>query len=475
VRSDLADSRLDIIEFTLMSKRSTLLFLAILVFALRLGIVSAGGIWYVAPNGQDTNTCQSAATPCLTIQVAVGKAASGDTITIAAGVYHENVDIVDKNLTLVGASAATTIIDGGGISITSNVNASRLTIRKGGGVFIETTGVVQLSDLIISNNTRGIFNFGNLTVRDTTIDGNDGAVSVGGGLWNRLGAQATLTNVTISHNKARFDGGGVMNSGTLSLSNAVVSSNVVSETTAPAADGEGGGINNDGTLALTNAFVSNNSAAYGGGGIANTGHAIMSALTISGNTAIIGAGIDNYQVNATNVLTLTNATITGNTGSLAGGGMTSINSDVTLTNVTISNNTADQARALYVAGTTRLRNTIISSSIPASNCTLNEPIISLGHNLENGNACGLSGSGDRANANPLLGPLQQNGGFALTQALLPGSPAIDAGANVGCPATDQRGRLRPFDGDKNGSAICDIGAYELNPLAKALYIPLVKK
>src|SRR5262249_3176953 len=154
------------------SKRSTPLFLAFLLFVLRWGMVGAGGTWYVAPNGQDTNTCQSAATPCLSIQGAVGKAASGDTINIAAGVYHGNVDIVGKNLTLVGASAATTIIDGGGLSITSNVNASRLTVRNGGGVFIETTGVVQLSDLIINNNTRGIFNFGSLTVSDTTIDGN---------------------------------------------------------------------------------------------------------------------------------------------------------------------------------------------------------------------------------------------------------------------------------------------------------------
>jgi hypothetical protein len=458
-----------------MSKRSMLLSLAILLLALPWGVANAGGTWYVAPDGQNTNTSQSAAAPCLTIQAAVGKAASGDTINIAAGIYHENVDIVAKNLTLIGASPGTTIIDGGGISITSNVNASRLTVRNGGGVFIETTGIVQLSDLIISNNSRGIFNFGSLTVTGTTIDGNDGAVNVGGGLWNRPGAQATLTNVTISHNKARFDGGGVMNSGTLIMSNAIVSSNVVSETTSPGAEGEGGGIYNDGTLTMTNAFVSNNSAAYGGGGIANTGRATLNSVTISANTATIGAGIDNYQFDATSVLTLTNVTITGNTGSDIGGGMTSINSDVTLTNVTMSNNTADQASALYVAGTTRLHNTIITSSTPVTNCTLSVPIISLGHNLENGSACGLSGPGDLASANPLLGPLQQNGGFAPTQALLSGSPAIDAGANAGCPATDQRGRVRPFDGDKNGSAICDIGSYELNPLAKAFYVPLVMK
>src|SRR5262249_22731780 len=163
--------------------------------------------------------------------------------------------------------------------------------------------------------------------------------------------------------------GGVMNSGTLTMTNAIVSSNVVSETDQFGGEGEGGGIYNDGTLTLTTAVVSGNSAAHGGGGIANVGLATISQLTISRNTDLVGAGLDNYQVNGTNVLTLTNATITGNTGSLAGGGMTNINSSATLTNVTISANTASQASAIYVAGATRMKNTIVASGTPALNCT----------------------------------------------------------------------------------------------------------
>ncbi len=70
---------------------------------------------------------------------------------------------------------------------------------------------------------------------------------------------------------------------------------------------------------------------------------------------------------------------------------------------------------------------------------------------------------DLKNVNPLLGPLQDNGGLTDTHALLPGNPAVDAARNTACPFTDQRGVLRK-DGDKNGSVICDIVAYERNDL-----------
>jgi hypothetical protein len=90
--------------------------------------------------------------------------------------------------------------------------------------------------------------------------------------------------------------------------------------------------------------------------------------------------------------------------------------------------------------------------------------MSEGYNLSSDGTCGLIGPGDMQNTDPLLGPLQQNGGPTQTMALLPGSPAIDAGNPSGCTdsnshllKTDQRGMPRP---DKEDTGGCDIGAFE---------------
>jgi hypothetical protein len=119
----------------------------------------------------------------------------------------------------------------------------------------------------------------------------------------------------------------------------------------------------------------------------------------------------------------------------------------------LANNQAPAGGGIF--GAAVLNNTIVANNTP-HNCST--PAAALEHSLDGDGTCGGSP------VDPLLGPLQDNGGDTLTHALLRGSPAIDAGDNAFCTLpTDQRGEpfARKVDGDANGSVICDIGAFEL--------------
>ena len=209
-------------------------------------------------------------------------------------------------------------------------------------------------------------------------------------------------------------------------------------------------------LRLTDsAVVGNTNAGCCGGGIdSNSGGSLtLDRTTVSGNTGSSGGGIW-VAINAT----LTNTTISGNTATSEGGGIYNEFGTSTLTNTTIVSNTAPAGTGGGITNydTTQLKNSIVANNTGGNCATFSAPT-SLGHNLESGTDCAFNGPGDLQSTNPMLGPLVNNGGQTETHALLPGSPAIDAGDNVGCPATDQRGVSRP-----QGLA-CDIGAYEFQP------------
>ena len=158
--------------------------------------------------------------------------------------------------------------------------------------------------------------------------------------------------------------------------------------------------------------------------------------------------------------------MSGNTSVQEGGGIVN---PTTLNNVTITDNTSDNNRGsgVFAVANFTLKNTILAGN-NGNDCEINF-VTSEGHNiLGKDSACAFTAvSGDQVGTgaepiDPLLGPLQDNGGPTLTHALLAGSPALDAGnpaapgsGGDACVSGDQRGAIRP------GGAICDVGAFEL--------------
>ena len=180
--------------------------------------------------------------------------------------------------------------------------------------------------------------------------------------------------------------------------------------------------------------------------------------SINGNTAnALGAGGISTGVGT---VTFTNSTISGNTAiSGDGGGALISGGTVTFTNSTIGGNTATLGNGggiMSTGGQTDFKNTIIADN--ANTDCQGAGLNSLGNNLDRDNTCNLTKPTDLVGVDPLLSPLQDNGGPTETHALLAGSPAIDAGDDLAAPGTDQRGLTRP-QGDAS-----DIGAYEFQPV-----------
>jgi len=217
---------------------------------------------------------------------------------------------------------------------------------------------------------------------------------------------------------------------------ASISGLTISGGNAGAFDNNGGGLANFGTTTLTNCTVSGNSAGFRAGGLYNGGTLKMTNCTVSGNSAT-GGGVDNetyFNQGATAMLT--NCTVSGN----SGGGLVTHGAPVTLTNTIVAGNAGTDIFAGVVGDTGP-----DAPSLSGTNNLIGTGSAGALTNGINGNLIGVT--------DPLLAPLGNYGGPTQTVALLPGSPAINAGTNgPGIPTTDQRGLGRV--------GAVDIGAFE---------------
>ena len=154
-----------------------------------------------------------------------------------------------------------------------------------------------------------------------------------------------------------------------------------------------------------------------------------------------GAGIYN---SGDSTLTISNSTFSGNAASLSGGAIFNL-AALQLANSTLNDNSAGfLAGGIVNFGPLQIGNTILNAGASGVNLYVNGggTVTSLGYNISSDDAGGfLTGPGDQLFTNPMLGPLQDNGGPTFTHALLPGSPAIDAGDPnfTPPPLFDQRG------------------------------------
>jgi hypothetical protein len=419
-----------------------------------------------------------------------------------------NVHIDGPGPTLLTVLRRTDSGDYGIFTVAERVTASisGLTISNGlahpfgGGIF--NGGTLTVSNCTISGNSAvsysagggGIYNGWTLTIIDSTIVGNSASSGngtgsgSGGGILN--GGTLTITNSTISGNSASgigfaeaASGGGIDDGGPqTTISNSTISGNSVA---GPSYSYGGGIYREQGTLAVSDSTIADNSAtststgnAYGGGlYVVPYATVTIRTSTISGNSAAgvassssgVGGGIYGGA-------TVTNSTISGNsaTGSDSGGfgiggfgggicviygeTLTISDSTITLNSAAGSyfhNGSSNGGGILNQGGTTTTRNTIIAGNTVAQGPgpDVYGNMGSQGYNIL-GDTWGASGwtNTDLLRVDPLLGPLQNNGGPTQTMALQAGSPALGTGDPAQVNSPDQRGVPR--------TGGVDIGAYQ---------------
>jgi hypothetical protein len=385
------------------------------------------------------------------------------TVTLASGKL-----VVDKDLTIMGPGVSSLAISGGGFQVSGGVHFTllNLTIANGssdsGAGIYNGGGYLSVQNCLFARNTANgnpastngcggaVFNSGTATITSSTFAANSavgaagsdgtggpGSAGCGGAVYN-LG-NLELRDSTFLNNSVRGGPGGRGGDGMSSMTIAGPGGG-----DGPGGDGEGGALFNAGVATVVNStFTSNN--AYGGpGGVGGSG----------GNSLYTGYPPRYYG----------GAGGRGGMGGVACGAIYDISGLCFLTNCTVSSNSgfggtggpggpggsgglgSGPAGATgsdgQVLGSLRgagavLVNTLLSGNAPGGNCS--GTITDGGHNLSSDLSCAFTNVGSLNNTDAKLGPLADNGGPTLTTALLPGSPAIDAGDTSLAPTTDQRG------------------------------------
>jgi len=304
-----------------------------------------------------------------------------------------------------------------------------------------------------------------------------------------------LSNTIVTGNRAcceALHGGGITNYFRLTLNHSTVTSNT--GFSAPPIP-EGAGIYDFGDfLVLNDSVVSGNTTLGDGGGLFSSSPAVtITNSTFHDNEARRGGGI----LSTSPLLRIVNSTLSTNEAEHAGGGIYVLDGSAWLFNVTVTENYAnlETEGGHYGGGIAKEPGSTfyVSSSILAGNHRIewSDPfplledsdcsgtIYALAPNFVGATShpCTIIGFPPATGGFALLGPLTDNGGPTPTHALLPGSPAIDAGGQPNCtdalgaPLTrDQRGTSRPLFGQHGRR--CDLGAFEF---VGPLFLPLVRR
>jgi CSLREA domain-containing protein/uncharacterized repeat protein (TIGR01451 family) len=392
----------------------------------------------------------------------------------------------------IGSSAAVTLTN---LHITEGNESNEL----GGGIY--NGGTLTIVDSTISNlisKNGGIFNDHTLVITNSAVISNSifGSYGAGAGIYNTSSGSLIVYDTAfignVNHTSGiNSDGGGAIfnNGGYLSVANSEFRNN--------SSFGFGGGAINSrsiGTVNITNSIFISNSADSTGGAIFASGMVTVTHSTFISNTALNAGAF--FTFDSDSAVNIFNSTFNNNSG-LSNGGALFANGPTNVSNSTFSMNDAFSGGAIYigsVAGeltiknstisdnsatstgsgirnlmTLNFSNNIIANGLNSSDCFSSGTIGTNVNNLVEDGSCNALFSGD-----PILGPLQDNGGDTLTHELLTGSPAIDTGDPATCAASpvdnlDQRGQIRPIDGDGDGVAVCDIGAYETGKLNISLF------